>query len=63
MEVKYELAGKVAVVTGASRGNGINTALRLAKAGADVFLAANDPGAMMQAAAIRCRAAARQPLR
>lgn len=57
MHAKYELNGQVAVVTGASSGNGINTALKIVQAGGDVFLAANGPEPQMQEAAARCRAA------
>ena len=57
MEGANRLAGKVALVTGASAGNGLNTAEKLARAGADVYLAAIDPAPKMQAAQARCRAA------
>lgn len=57
MSAVYSLAGKAAIVTGASRGNGVRTAERFARAGADVFLAANDPEPLLEAAAERCRAA------
>lgn len=57
MEGSYRLDGKVALVTGASRGNGVRTAEKLARAGANVYLAANDPEPLMQAAAATCRAA------
>jgi NAD(P)-dependent dehydrogenase (short-subunit alcohol dehydrogenase family) len=57
MEATYRLTGKAALVTGASRGNGIRTAEKLARAGADVYLAADDPEPLMQAAAARCREA------
>ena len=57
MEINYELTGKIAVVTGASRGNGLRTAEKLARAGAGIYLAAKDTDVAMQAAAARCRAA------
>jgi len=40
MAIEIDLSGKVAVVTGAGRGIGKSTAIALAKAGADVVLAA-----------------------
>jgi NAD(P)-dependent dehydrogenase (short-subunit alcohol dehydrogenase family) len=46
-----ELAGKTAIVTGASRGIGRAIALRLARAGARVVLSARHPGALSEAAA------------
>jgi len=51
------LAGKVALITGSSAGNGLNTAEKLVRAGADVYLTALDSEARMQSAAARCRAA------
>lgn len=57
MEVADRLAGKVALVTGASAGNGLNTAEKLARAGADVYLTAIDGESKMREAAHRCRAA------
>lgn len=49
--MEQELAGKVAVVTGASRGIGAAIALELARAGAKVALAARTPEALEQIAA------------
>ena len=48
---EHELAGKVAVVTGASRGIGGGIALELASAGCDVVLAARDAKALQNVAA------------
>ncbi len=56
MTVLYHLNGKAAIVTGATRGGGIRAAEKFAQAGADVFLAANDPEPVMNAAVDRCRA-------
>jgi 3-oxoacyl-[acyl-carrier protein] reductase len=50
-----ELGGKVCVVTGASRGIGLETARRLCAEGADVLMVARDPDAL-KAAAARCGA-------
>ena len=57
MTLQYQLNGKAAVVTGATRGGGIRAAEKFAQAGAHVFLAANDPEPVMNAAVERCRAA------
>ena len=60
MGATYDLTGKAALVTGASRGNGLKTAEKLAGAGADVYLAALDSPAAMEAAAAKVRAAGPQ---
>lgn len=48
--MEMDLSGKVAVVTGASRGIGKTTAVALAKAGADVVLAARTRSQLEEAA-------------
>lgn len=58
MSVTYDLTGQCALITGASRGNGLVCAQKLAKAGADVYLQALDSDAAMEAAAEKVRAAA-----
>ncbi|HYC46982.1 MAG TPA: SDR family oxidoreductase [Burkholderiales bacterium] len=58
MSVTFDLSGQCALVTGASRGNGLLCAQKLAKAGADVYLQALDSNAAMEAAAAKVRAAA-----
>src|SRR5256885_2159890 len=55
--VTYNLTGKAALVTGASRGNGLLCAQKLAQAGADVYLQALDSESAMKAAAAKVRAA------
>jgi NAD(P)-dependent dehydrogenase (short-subunit alcohol dehydrogenase family) len=57
VDSKYSLAGKVAIITGASRGNGKNTAAKLAQHGADVFLTSNEPISIMQVALDKCHEA------
>ena len=51
------LEGQSAIVTGASRGIGRATALRLASADCAVFLAADGPAEALEAAAAECRKA------
>ena len=58
MSATYDLKGQCALVTGASRGNGLVCALKLAQAGADVYLQALDSNEAMEAAAEKVRAAA-----
>src|SRR5438874_1068367 len=50
METKRNLAGKIAVVTGGSRGIGRAIALRLARERVQVVIAARDPSALAEAA-------------
>jgi NAD(P)-dependent dehydrogenase (short-subunit alcohol dehydrogenase family) len=50
-----DLIGKVALITGASRGIGAATASRLFARGAEVYLAANDEASTLAAIAARCR--------
>lgn len=47
---RFDLGGKVAIVTGASRGIGAAAALALAEAGADVLLASRDRAALERVA-------------
>ena len=50
METKRNLAGKIAVVTGGSRGIGRAIALRLARERVQLVIAARDPAALAEAA-------------
>ncbi len=54
-----ELAGKVALITGASRGIGRGIALELASAGCDIMLTARN-GAALEGVAEEIRALGRQ---
>lgn len=49
--VEFSLAGKVAIVTGGSRGIGRSIAVGLAEAGADVVVAARKPEALEESVA------------
>jgi 3-oxoacyl-[acyl-carrier protein] reductase len=49
--MQTELAGKTAIITGASRGIGCAIALRLARSGVRVVLSARHPGALRETAA------------
>jgi NAD(P)-dependent dehydrogenase (short-subunit alcohol dehydrogenase family) len=60
MSVTYDLSGRCALVTGASRGNGLLCAQKLATAGADVYMQALDSDGAMEAAAAKVRAVAPQ---
>ena len=51
-----DLTGKVALVTGASRGIGAATAGRLFARGAEVYLAANDAASTLEGVAASCQA-------
>ena len=62
MSADFSLAGKRALVTGASRGLGVHFARALAEAGADVALMARDAAALDKAAAEITRATGRRAI-
>ena len=62
MSAEFSLAGKRALVTGASRGLGLHFAQVMAAAGADVALMARDTVALDQAAAGITRATGRRAI-